>query len=149
LFAALQYQHERELFKVEHFECENVINTRLMAFLFGFSHVYVLVTKNIRNITSSIAPCRTPNPALNASLCWICIVRLQASGMGLFYIRVNVKASTTGSITKWSLHGTSLDTGLLCSRISLVFTAGAGRNLNSPLYSKLNSTIHRTKKGYV
>ncbi len=28
--------------------------------------------------------------------------RLQASGMGLFYIRVNVKALVTSSITKWS-----------------------------------------------
>ncbi len=33
--------------------------------------------------------------------------RLQASGMGLFYIRVNVKALVTGSITKWSPNSTS------------------------------------------
>jgi hypothetical protein len=32
--------------------------------------------------------------------------RLQASGMGLFYIRVNVKALDTGNITKWSPNTT-------------------------------------------
>ncbi len=32
-------------------------------------------------------------------------VTLQASGVGLFYIRVNVKALVTGSITKWSVSG--------------------------------------------
>jgi hypothetical protein len=47
-------------------------------------------------------------------------VRLQASGMGLFYIRVNVKALVTGSITKWSPNSTSwhdqeTETGLASS----------------------------------
>jgi hypothetical protein len=32
---------------------------------------------------------------------------LQASGLGLFYIRVDVKALVTGSITKWSPNSTS------------------------------------------
>jgi hypothetical protein len=31
----------------------------------------------------------------------------QASKMGLFYMRVNVKALVTGSITKWSPNSTS------------------------------------------
>ena len=40
---------------------------------------------------------------------FIIMFRLQASAMGLFYIRVNVKAQVTGSITKWSPNATARD----------------------------------------
>jgi hypothetical protein len=51
-------------------------------------------------VTGSSTKCPTyaeGNDALN-------VLRLQTSGMGLFYIRVNVKALVTGSIRAHTIH---------------------------------------------
>jgi hypothetical protein len=108
-------------------------------------------------IFSRSVECDTMSCIQRGFLSLVCIAsstncyRLQASGMGLFYIRVNVKALVTGSITKWSpnsgpLHGTIRIK--ICPQYFTCSTSYVRKSLPGHYPTKISHPLPSLSRGY-